>query len=269
MKKFFKENIENIITRIVYVSIRIGLIFVVESYLMPKEDDSHVLGLLIVQYMLGYDAIRQFSRIFDNWKYYKIMYNIVEFPRMMWSIILKPYIKMFLAFVMFAAIVFGGIYAGLKYIPELTFEYDMKYTTKAFLAITFSTIISRAFGNQILKFVGKLNYKYDNVKEHQELSLSIVNEDRFRYLIYILFFIALLYFTVIEFEQLFEFQNKNLTPAILSSFATFIAFDRLYQNWSIVDFNPNKHWKLLIEVYKKDPKYTNEDNYFVGKEKKG
>jgi hypothetical protein len=250
-----KEQIINIISSIINACLNLVGCYLVEWLVIPDLDKDILPPTRFLQYFLLYNSIRQFSRVFKYWSYYSILYKMVEFPRMVWPIVIKPYTKMFLGLMMFVCL-FGGIY-----ILQLT------YSTKAYIFICSSTLLLRSFGNILISLIVRWGYKQENKREHINLTLGLINEERIRYLIYLLFFIALLILPFYTFQgQKFSY-NRNLPGAILSSFATYIAFDRLFNNWSLIKFSPRKHWQLLLEVYKKDPKYTDLDNYLVKKDK--
>jgi hypothetical protein len=171
---------------------------------------------------------------------------------------------MYLGLLLFLGVFFGGMYYAFKYIPEFI-GYNLNYNTKAYLCITTTVILLRTFGNWLIKSIVKWNYKIDNQTEHIELTLFLVNEDRIRYFIYILFFIALAIFSFFSLEEIKVFSHLKLPMAILNSFATFIAYDRLFNSRNLIKLNPKKHWELLIKVYENDPKYKGDTNYLIKK----
>lgn len=234
------------------------------NYFFFKFDiDRQLISVLrIIQYLLVYNSIRQFSRCFEDWKHYKTIYKIVEFPDVFYPLVLKPYLKMFMGLLFFLMVFLGGTYAIYKFIPE-SLGHDLSYETKAFLSITTSTILIRTFGDWLIKNLVRWNYKPDNLNEHLELTSQLVNEERIRYIIYIIFFISLPLFTFFSLENMKVFSHGNIGAAFLSSFGTFIAYDRLFNNRHLIKFSPKKHWELLIQVYDKDPKYKGKENYLI------
>lgn len=254
-----------IIAHILYGFILLGLWYLL-NYLFFKYDSERQMMTIfrIVQYFLVYNSIRHFSRCFDEWKYYEVLFKIVEFPNVVYPLVLKPYSKMFVGLMLFLSVFFGGLYLALEHLPELI-GHDLSYETKAFLGITVSTILIRAFGDWLIRSLVRWNYKTDNMKEHLELTSHLVNEERIRYGIYIIFFISILLVTFFTLENMNVFVHRKMGTAILSSFGAFIAFDRLFNNRNLIKFNPKKHWELLIRVYMKDSKYEGQENYLVRK----
>lgn len=264
MEENRKEILANFLAFFICTIIVIGI----QYCIVPMTKGSHLIFIVkMVQYMIGYSSVRYFSRMFKEWKYYEILYKVVEFPNVVHPLIIKPYIKMFMGLFFFLSLTFMVIYFPLKHISQFT-NISLEYSTKLYLQISIYTILIRSFGNQLIGFLVKFYYKTDNQKEHVNLTLSLVNEERIRYSIYLVFLVLLVYFSIINLEGEDSFTHKNVPSAVLNSFASFIAFDRLINNWSLIKFNSKRHWELLIEVYKKDPKYTNQENYLIKKEDK-
>lgn len=263
-KKF--DYLITIIFELITSIILVVIFLLIEFYTVEWASDNGILFVLrIIQYFLIYNSIRALSRCFKQWKYYDILYKIVEFPNAVYPLVVKPYMKMYLGLTLFLAVFFGGMYYAFKYVPEF-FGYDLNYNTKAYLCITTSVILLRTFGNWLIKSLVKWNFKIDNQKEHIELTLFLINEDRIRYFIYILFFIALAIFSFFSLEGIEIFSHLKLPMAILNSFATFIAYDRLFNSRTLIKFSPKKHWDLLVAVYKSDPKYEGKSNYLIKKD---
>ena len=263
-----KENrIEIIATFLTFLIFSI-IVIVIQYYFVPMTKDSQLFFVVkMLQYMIAYNCVRIFSRMFKQWKYYGILYKVVEFPVVVYPLVIKPYIKMKIGLLFFLSVTFSVVYFPLKYLSLFT-NLSLEYSTKLYLLISIYTILIRCFGNQLISLLVKYNYKTDNQKEHVNLTLALVNEERIRYCIYLVFLILLVYFSIINLQGEDAFTHKNIPSAVLNSFASFIAFDRLINNWSLIKFNSKKHWELLIEVYKKDPKYTNQENYLIKKKDK-
>lgn len=256
-----QEILANFLAFLFYVVIVVAI----EKFIVPYTRESQVIIVVkMLQYMTAYASVKVFSRMFKEWKYYEILYKIVEFPSVVHPLILKPYFKMFMGLFFCFAVTFMIVFFPLKYLSTYS-NINLEFSTKLYLLITIFTIIIRSFGNQLISTLVKHYYKIDNQKEHISLTLSLVNEERIRYCIYIVFMIILVYFSIINLEGDEIFIYKNIPSSVLNSFATFIAYDRLINNWSLIKFNPKRHWELLIEVYNKDPKYTNQDNYLIKK----
>lgn len=262
-----KEKTGHIIGHIIAGIILLAICYFSNYFYFSWDKKLELLPVFrLIQFLLVYNSIRHFSKSFKDWKHYQILFKIVEFPNMVYPIVVKPYLKMFIGLLFFLMVFLGGTYAIYKFVPELI-GHDLSYETKAFLFITTSTILIRTFGDWLIRSLVKWNYKTDNLKEHIALTSFLVNEERIRYLIYIMFFISLLVFTFFSLENIKVFSHGNIGVAILGSFGTFIAYDRLFNSRHLIKFNPKKHWELLIKVYEKDSKYTGKENYLTKKTK--
>ena len=258
------DKISHFIVFVIYVII----ILLIENKLIPLISKFEIIMFIrLIEYMMGYSSIRNFSKIFTEWKHYNILHNIVEFPNVIYPLVVKPYLKMFMGILFFLCVFFGGIYFLIKNTPNF-FGINLQFETKVYLAICFSSILLRSFGNQIISSLVKWYYKVDNKNEHIELTLSLFNEERIRYVIYFLFLVILMIFSFLSLEEKHLFTHEKIPSAVLTSFATFIAFDRLFNNWSLIKFNPKKHWELLVKVYEKDSKYIGNENYLIKRKMK-
>jgi hypothetical protein len=258
------DKISHFIVFVIYVTI----ILLIENYIIPLISKFEIIIFIrFIEYMMGYSSIRNFSKIFADWKHYNLLHKIVEFPNVIYPLVVKPYLKMFTGLLFFLCVFFGGIYFLIKNIPNYI-GINLQFATKAYFALCFSSILLRSFGNKIISSLVKMNYKVDNENEHIELTLSLFNEERIRYAIYFLFLIILMFFSFLSFEEKNIFSYEKIPSAILTSFATFIAFDRLFNNWSLIKFNPKKHWELLVKVYEKDSKYIGNENYLIKRKTK-
>ena len=228
-----------------------------------RQDDLFFIFRLL-QWFFVKNAIKHFSKCFYNWKHYNTLHKVVEFPDAIYPLVIKPYIKMYLSLILYVMVFYGGIYYVLKFVPEI-FVYDLKYSTKAYLFITTCAVLTRTLGDWSIKVLVKWNYKDDNMKEHIDLTLSLFNENRIRFLLYAVYFISLPILSVLSSEEIQVFSYDHLSSAILSSFATFIAYERLFSNYSLIKFNPKEHLRQLIKVYEKDTKYKGKYNFLVEK----
>lgn len=263
MDKKKSDYIITIIFEIFVSLILLGIFLIIEFYTVKWASNNGTLFIIrFIQYLLIYNSIRALSRCFKRWKYYETLNKIVEFPNVLYPLVVKPYLKMYLGLMLFLGVYLGGMYYVFKYGPEF-FGYDLNYNTKAYLCITTTVILLRTFGNWLIKSIVKWNYKIDNQVEHIELTLFLVNEERIRYFIYFLFFISLAVLSYFSLEEIKVFSHLKLPMAILNSFATFIAYDRLFNSRNLIKFNPKKHWELLVKVYEKDLKYKGNSNYLI------
>lgn len=234
---------------------------ITRRYINPLFSIDEKFLILFVEYLIYYLALRALVQAFKEWRCFDLLYKIVSFPEHCYPLFIKPYLKIGLGFIYFI-LIFALLNSFLSYFPE-NIGYDWSYATKAFIGISLSAILLRSFGNTLIKWTFRWGYKSDNRREHTELTLSIINEQRIRYFIYLSFFVLLIWYTLIDLENPDILAHANESKAVLSAFGVFIAFDRLLSKWELIGFSTKKHAKHLLEVYLKDSKYKGEKNYLV------
>jgi hypothetical protein len=237
----------------------LSLFFFSIAYFLPLINAQLPIGVMRV--IICYMGVIQLSKMFKTHKNYETIYKIVHFPRLSYSIVGKPYLKIYFAVMLSGLILFLSIYYMLRYIPEIILNTDMNYSTKVYISITLFSIVFTTFGKTLLRFGGEMNFKSDNKKEHTELMLGIINDNNIRFGLYLVYFLILAVFSYSDLMNVKLFKEENISKAVLFSFATFIAYDRLLNNRNLIKGNLQEHWKKLKHVYDKDPKYSKENNY--------
>ncbi len=256
MANFKKVTFSEIIKYIL-----ISIVLIAFSYFLTDLVPGISEFATIFRIILGYVALIILSKTLQSSKHYYNIYKVIHFPRLFYNLVLKAYYKIYLAGTMSLMVVGAVIYLGLLYIPERIFDIDINFVTKAYIVFTLFSIIFRVFAEKIFLFTGKLHFKKENEKEHYELMVGMINNERIRYVLYFFYFFVLIIFSYMKFMAIDLFKHQNIQDAMLSSFATFIAFDRLVLNRALVSVNMRTHWEKLIKVHDKDPKYAKDKNY--------
>ncbi|HLO56797.1 MAG TPA: hypothetical protein VK169_21050 [Saprospiraceae bacterium] len=138
-------------------------------------------------------------------------------------------VPIYFAYVMTMALTFIFIVALPTKIAEIT----IKKPAITFILLTVTSIIMTTFGDKIVRKWHDFHDKEDK-EIHYELSLKILDQKKSRYLIFVVYFILLLIFNIASLNDKPMFDDDRITTAILQSFATFIAYDRLLTNWSSI-----------------------------------
>jgi hypothetical protein len=239
------------------------VIFLLEFFLGSKfEKFEYLLILRFVELIIFRGALNTLIQIFKDYKVYSLLYKIVNFFRFLYPVLIKPYVKILMglgAFFSFYTIV---IFFSVKYIPILL-NISLSYNTKSYIAITLFVIILRLYGEFLIQKIVANYFKNDNKDGHKKLLLITFNRKRLAFMIYFSYFIILFILSVDEMKFHFMNVDKDISKEILSSFATFIAFDRLIINKSLFKIDSGEHKRLLLEVYRKDTKYKGQDNFIV------
>lgn len=130
---------------------------------------------------------------------------------------------------------------------------ELKLETWIYLIVTSGVIISTLFHTQIrdltFKVIPGFVLKEDKKKNKKIVDICnyIVSPGNIKLVIYVLFFIALLFFNFQNFQEVSFFKIQNIDAAILQSFLTFIAFERILMNIKLTKFRPSELLILLKE----------------------
>ncbi|GHC66600.1 hypothetical protein [Ulvibacter litoralis] len=150
-------------------------------------------------------------------------------------------------------------YLGLSFsIPMILYRIDesqlitgLKEETWIYLIITSGVIIATLLHKQVtfltFKLIPFLARKSEKMKRFKlvELCEYIVSKNNIKLVIYSLFFIALIIFNFLGLQQSSYYENPNIDKAILQSFVTFIAFERILANLKLTEFKPSELLKSL------------------------
>lgn len=117
--------------------------------------------------------------------------------------------------------------------PELLFGWVIENAAAVFVILTVSSIVVTVYGDKLIGYWHNIQDK-DDKKKHKELSMIILDQSKTRWLIFAFYFVLLIVFTFASLNNTLLFSLKNIDIAILQSFATYVAFDRLITNWNTV-----------------------------------
>lgn len=150
-------------------------------------------------------------------------------------------------------------YLGMSFfIPMVLYRIDesqlitgLKEETWIYIIITSGVIIATLLHKQItfltFKLIPFLARKSERMKRFKlvELCEYIVSKNNIKLVIYSLFFIALIVFNYLGLQQSSYYENPNIDKAVLQSFVTFIAFERILTNLKLTEFRPSELLKTL------------------------
>lgn len=98
---------------------------------------------------------------------------------------------------------------------------------------------------KIIPFTSRRSWKKKRFKL-VKLCKYIVSKRNIVLIIYSIFFITLTIFNILSLQQGSYYQNSNIDNAILQSFATFVAFERIVDNVKLTKFSPSE----LLKTFK-------------------
>lgn len=130
--------------------------------------------------------------------------------------------------------------------------FDLKITTHIYIIVTFSVITATLVNKQV-KY---LTYLFSPVRlyssniskrlEFSKLTDYFLSENNIKFIIYFCYFLYLLIFNLFTFQEHSLYSSPLMDRAVLQSFITFLALERLITNLKELDFKPSELLKLLL-----------------------
>ena len=238
MKKWIKNNIFSII--FLPAMILIFLKF------RESKDASYFSYFFLVL------AIIPLNNLLPNWKIFKPFKFILE---LIIGIILLigPIYKS--VFIIFISVLFPIALIALliKYTPEYIFGIDLNFSTKVYLFLISSTSLLTFYIKGILTKFNSLYGSNGTPEEKQaqlELTFSLANKNRIRFLIYLAFLFYLFFFSINKLNKFNLFENSGIDMAVFYSFITFIALERVSHNLDLMNYKPRKFFKKAIASWR-------------------
>lgn len=246
-----KKEIKAIIL-ILIISIVAALIAIGFSYVTDNIEVLKCFIITLFAYFALYIIFSVVNSKLDN-KVFKAIATIWGFPFAVGIAIITVLIP---ALMMQAYLVLYLIFAIIS--PLIIYRLNEKFyltnfsiETWIYLIITIGVITATIFNKQIQYLIFRIIPFTALKKEREERSKIIdlcnyiVSVPNIKLIIYSLYFIALLIFNFFTFEDSSFFDTKNIDKAILQSFITFLAFERMFTNLKISDFRPSKLLSIL------------------------
>lgn len=148
---------------------------------------------------------------------------------------------------------FSAVMPILLYrIDRLTGVLELTITTHIYLIVTFSVITATLLNKQMrfLTFqcspLQLLSSRLSKRMEFQQLTDYFLSEHTIKFVIYFSYFLYLLIFNLFTFEEHSLYSSPLIDKAVLQSFITFLALERLISNLKDLKFKPSEMLKLLL-----------------------
>ena len=199
-------------------------------------------------------------------KFLKWLINIFTVPMAVIYIVLKysmSYMTVILNFILYVAISF--IPVSLIGFLNKTKIILIAHEEFIFWSLTIATIISVMCNKYILKIILKHSPAFTNNRhgkdtiELKELTKYILNPNNIRFLIYFLYFIFLLFFSVAYLRGESINNNKLLDNSILQAFLVFLAYDSIRINSKEIKLSPSLILSRFWRVFTYDETLNDEE----------
>lgn len=196
----------------------------------------------------------------------KTLYFIVRAILFPFSMVVKFII---LAFPVMATQIYLFLYLAISFSIPIIFSIidqkldliGLKAETWIYLIATVGAITATLLHKQItfltfkiIPFTSRKSWKSRRSKI-VELCEYIVSKNNIKLVIYSIFFITLIIFTILGLQERSYYENSNIDNAILQSFATFIAFERILNNLELTKFKASELLETLrLSIFKNKKK---------------
>jgi len=256
-----KNTKKELKSTIIFVLINIMVIFLIYFGKFLKNYFSDVkyfwIGL-VIYFILTFLLTILNHRI--NFKVLRIATLILSFP------ISLIYVLVAILIPVLITQIYLILYFILSFIlPYLLYTLDIKYSflslqiqTWIYIISTTGVIIAIIFNKQIdyltFKIVPFTSLKKEKKKRSNlvELCNYIVSSSNIKLVIYSLYFIALIITNFLNFQDSSFFSTPDIDKAILQSFITFLAFERLTTNLELSEFRPSQLISILQSAINKE-----------------
>jgi len=211
----------------------LGIITITFSIYFNKENSAY---LYIITYM---GIVFIIITLPDN-KYFNWFKAIVLIPAGIIGVI-GPLLKILFEFIFAYFLPLGFIAMFFKYVPEQLLNINIAFAAKVYLTLTTTSIFITLCSEKLMIWCRK-TMNSDNPREllhlYNDLGNLLINKQRTRYTIFFSFFCYLLLYSIASLNNIELFTVKNTNVAIMQTFATYVAFDRLLSNKNLFEFNP-------------------------------
>ncbi len=223
--KAFTDNLDGNISakKIVTSSVLLIVWLIVLLLVKPVTNFENFLYYLVL-YVLALLILNIYKRN----KIARILLKVLWIPGIL-IIAFYPFLLAILSVILSFGIVYLITVLIFEVLPVDLFHYHFTKALDIYLEITISSLVVAYFYDKV---VGIWDYIFIRRDEHKQLSYKIMNQSRAKFSIYFLYFIALLILNINRLNGQPVFADI-LEKAILESFGTFLAFERIISNWKM------------------------------------
>ncbi|KQB99199.1 hypothetical protein [Pedobacter sp. Hv1] len=130
-----------------------------------------------------------------------------------------------------AIVVMGSALLPLFFVSVI--KIDLSLAAQVYLSITTFSIIATNYFDHIVKFYHYTQHK-DYRKFSQDAALFALDRRKIKFVIFLLYFLGLIVSNLSMFTSIKLIDNPQISTAILQSFATYLAFDRMGSNMHLI-----------------------------------
>lgn len=192
-------------------------------------------------------------------KFLKIFLSIIFSPLIVFFLLLFLLIP--ISVIQFGVIFFIGVcflipFLLLKFLM-FVFTFEIPIPLMVYLTLTIGVIMPTLFHYQIKKLVSVI---LGFTKESSLVSLKsnpingvfnyLLSEKNIKFLMFLIYLIIIICNNVFNLRQIPFLHSFDLDKAVLQSFVTFVAFDRVIANLKQLEFKPSDLFKKMLDFTK-------------------
>lgn len=224
------------------------------SFLIEYSSKVDFLFLKILFYIVICIVTFQISKRIKS-KFFEIIAQILYLPMTIFALlsaIAIPVLTIQLSIFLYLA--FSFIF------PMILFRLDQNYQltilnieTWTYLILTSGVIFAFLFHHQLKYIVQKvipfIHQESERVKKFKLIELNdyVISINNIRFVIFSLYLIYVFIVNIMSFQNASFYENPNIDKAVLQSFVSFIAFDRVLATLKLTEFRPSKLLNILKE----------------------
>lgn len=150
---------------------------------------------------------------------------------------------------------FAGILPlGFFLFDQISDLINLNFATHIYIMVTFSVVFATLGNTQLKKLIYMVSpFRLTQLQklkkiDFKELTDYLLSENNIKFIIYSIYFLYLLVINFFNFQQNSFYSNSETDKAVLQSFITFIALERLVTNLKELDFKPSEMIKRLLDT---------------------
>jgi len=186
----------------------------------------------------------------------RLIYKGLIFPVKIFKGFIKvstPYLilQTHLALYLFFA---GIIPLGFFLVDQMSDLINLNFPTHIYIMVTFSVVFATLGNAQLKKLIYLVSpFRLTQLQklkkiDFKELTDYLLSESNIKFIIYSIYFLYLIIINLFNFQQHSFYSNPETDKAVLQSFITFIALERLVTNLKELDFKPSEMIKRLLDT---------------------
>lgn len=214
----------------IFIKVGLTFLFLLSWLILLWIDNGQKEPYKIFIWFFPYIALLILLSLFTKYKMVRLLHSILWIPGLI-LIATGPYIQTIGSLIFTYVMILGGTTILVFILPKEAFNYHIEFAAGIYLVLTISSIASTTFSERLIKSWHKVQNK-DYKELGESLSLKLFGQNKIRFIIFIFYFLLLIVFTFSRLNKMPILKQDNIDIAILQSFATYVAFDRLVSNWT-------------------------------------